>query len=1020
MGRRLALLIATYDYQDAGLRRLTAPAHDAEALAAVLQDPGIAGFDVTTLINEPHHRVGEAIGGLYRDRRHDDLTLLYFTGHGLKDDDGRLYLATANTRRDSLLFTSLPAEQIDQAMSGCVSRQKVLILDCCYSGAFPAGGLAKGDADVHTLERFRGRGRTVLTASDSTQYSFEGNQPHGEAPQSVFTRHLVAGLRDGSADLDGDGDITIDELYSYVYDRVVDETPRQRPKKQDNVEGRIVIARNVNWSLPAHVRHAIESPLAKDRLAALDGLAHLHRVGNEMVRTRVAGEVERLAEDDSRLVSAAAARLYDDLGQAPEQPAPPPPSEPVPAPAPPPTVPEPAPAPAPPPPSEPRPTPPPTVSEPPSPAPRPARDPGRRTRRRESSRARRGEVSRRARARLRGVFRLELARLPGLLAILAAALMGSGGSFLVAFNGWRPVDVLDVWIMALVALTAGVCTLHRRTRELIGPGVLIGAAVASVWWLTYFPGYVTTASEGQRLAYWLEFAGLAVLVIGALFAVSVLIRAKAVRCDPRLPANLVTWAAALAGAAGVAAAAWALSGPLQEAAQRRWDYNRPEDGYLAWAYMAATVLTASVPVWAALLRPRRFGHALLAGWACGSCALALATYASLREFERPVSDTLVHAGALLLLVTAAAVLARWGSTTGPPRPRRTVLVAWLALAPLLAAAGVVVVDQRVRTPVLKVTPYFAAVSPDGRRLYVNTTQEWSNAPRSLLDAVPAHVVVIDTATKKHIGEPIPVGKGIGEMAVGRDGSYVYAISERTNSVSVISTQEKATVGAPIAVGTHPTGLTVTSDGRRLVVFNSESDDLSLIDTSTNKVTGGRIPFGADVAVAAIAPDGRRLYLVTGKTRAFSTIDTSTGKAIGNPVTLGIDAEEMLISPDGRRLYLVVRQKNSQSSRVHVIDAATGKEAGAPISLDSDVHFGMGISPDGRRIYVSNAYAGTLSIVDTATNATVGTPIPLGGTPAGVAVSRDSRHVYVTLLEGRIAALKADNPYSVSTIDLKAS
>ncbi|MGW9024518.1 caspase, EACC1-associated type [Streptomyces sp. NPDC055722] len=309
MGRRLALLIATYDYEDTGLRRLTAPAHDAEALAAVLQDPDIAGFEVTTMINEPHYRVGEAIADLYRDRRRDDLTLLYFTGHGLKDDEGRLYLAMTNTQRGSLLFTSLPAEQIDQAMSTCMSRQKVLILDCCYSGAFPAGRIAKGDTDVHTLERFQGRGRTVLTASDATQYSFEGNQPHGEAGQSVFTRYLVAGLRDGSADLDGDGDITLDELYSYVHDRVVDEMPQQRPKKQDNVEGRIVIARNVNWSLPAYLRQALSSPIPNDRLSALDGLAHLHRIGNDLVRRHVTSELHRLVDDDSRVVSAAAAAL---------------------------------------------------------------------------------------------------------------------------------------------------------------------------------------------------------------------------------------------------------------------------------------------------------------------------------------------------------------------------------------------------------------------------------------------------------------------------------------------------------------------------------------------------------------------------------------------------------------------------------------------------------------------------------------------------------------------------------------
>ncbi|GLW34985.1 caspase family protein [Actinoplanes regularis] len=307
MGRRLALLIATYQYEDPEFRQLTAPAHDAEALAAVLRDPDIAGFEVTTLVNEPYHRVGEAIGALYRDRCHDDLTLLYFTGHGMKDDDGRLYLAMTNTRRDGLLFTGIAAEQIDQAMDGCVSRQKVLVLDCCYSGAFPADRIAKADTAVNTFKQFRSRGRTVLTASDATQYSFEGNQVRGQAVQSVFTRYLVAGLRDGSADLDGDGDITLDELYTYVHDRVVAEMPQQRPKKQSTVEGRAVIAKNVNWTLPVYLSHVLASPIANVRLSSLDGLDHLYRIGNDTVRARVTEEIRRLADDDSRAVTTAAA-----------------------------------------------------------------------------------------------------------------------------------------------------------------------------------------------------------------------------------------------------------------------------------------------------------------------------------------------------------------------------------------------------------------------------------------------------------------------------------------------------------------------------------------------------------------------------------------------------------------------------------------------------------------------------------------------------------------------------------------
>ncbi|SEU44839.1 WD domain-containing protein, G-beta repeat-containing protein [Nonomuraea wenchangensis] len=323
MGRRVALLVATYEYQDPGLRQLTAPAQDAEALADVLRDPAIAGFEVTTLVNEPHHRVGEAIGDFYRDRRRNDLTLLYFTGHGLDDDHGRLYLAMTNTRRDSLLFTGLAAELVNQAMDGCMSGQKVLVLDCCYAGAFPMGRLAKADSAMHTLERFQGRGITVLTASDAAQYSFEGDQALGRSATSVFTRHLVAGLRDGSADQNGDGDITLDELYGYVHDRVVREMPQQRSKMQTNIEGRTVIARNVNWRLPDHLRHSIDSPIAAIRLSALEGLAHLYRSGNDSVRSIVHEKISHLADDDSKSVSAAAAAYLESLhGEASVQPVP--------------------------------------------------------------------------------------------------------------------------------------------------------------------------------------------------------------------------------------------------------------------------------------------------------------------------------------------------------------------------------------------------------------------------------------------------------------------------------------------------------------------------------------------------------------------------------------------------------------------------------------------------------------------------------------------------------------------------
>ena len=318
--RRRALVVATYEYADGGLRRLAAPEHDADSFADVLKDEAIAGFDVTMLVNQPHYVVGEAIADFYGAAGREDLTLLYFTGHGVKDDEGRLYLAMANTRREALMFTAISGAQLNDAMDASRSRRKVLILDCCYSGAFPAGRTAKADEGVQTLERFQGKGRAVLTASDATQYAFEGDDLRGSGTSSVFTRYLVDAISSGAADLDEDGDIALDELYSYVYDRVVAEVPQQRPKKQEDVDGRILIARNVHWKLPAHLQHAIESPIAAQRLSAVQELGYLRRAGNEVVRTAVDGCLATLASDDSRSVSSAATAMIDGLG-APAGPA---------------------------------------------------------------------------------------------------------------------------------------------------------------------------------------------------------------------------------------------------------------------------------------------------------------------------------------------------------------------------------------------------------------------------------------------------------------------------------------------------------------------------------------------------------------------------------------------------------------------------------------------------------------------------------------------------------------------------
>jgi len=244
-GRRLALIVASSQFSDKTLQQLVAPGQDAADLARVLADATIGGFAVKKLINRPSHEVRREIAVFFANRKRNDLLLLYFSGHGVKDDDGRLYLATTDTERGLLRATAVPTPFVNETMTASRSRRQVLILDCCHSGAFARGMVAKGGESVDIRDRFEGRGRVVLTASNATQYAFQGDEIIGEGSRSVFTHHLVRGLETGEADLGGDGWVSLDELYDYVYERVTDEMPQQTPGKWTfDLQGDIVIARS--------------------------------------------------------------------------------------------------------------------------------------------------------------------------------------------------------------------------------------------------------------------------------------------------------------------------------------------------------------------------------------------------------------------------------------------------------------------------------------------------------------------------------------------------------------------------------------------------------------------------------------------------------------------------------------------------------------------------------------------------------------------------------------------------------
>src|SRR3954453_12784939 len=249
-GSRKALIVANGVYDNEGLQQLRSPAADAAALADVLGDPAIGRFDVVVVQDEPAHEVQAHIEDLFSDSRPDDLVLLHLSCHGLKSDSGELFFAMRNTRPDRLGSSAVPADFVQRCIRASRARSVVLLLDCCYGGAYGRGVAVRGGGEAKVLDNFpqqrlgSGRGRAVITASSAIEYAFEGGELADASTKqpSVFTSALVRGLRTGEADQDEDGEVSLSELKHYVFDRVREQNRNRTPSRDIEMQGELYLA----------------------------------------------------------------------------------------------------------------------------------------------------------------------------------------------------------------------------------------------------------------------------------------------------------------------------------------------------------------------------------------------------------------------------------------------------------------------------------------------------------------------------------------------------------------------------------------------------------------------------------------------------------------------------------------------------------------------------------------------------------------------------------------------------------
>ncbi len=145
-----------------------------------------------------------------------DTAVLYFSGHGFVDDDGKLYLASLNCDARNPVPGGVPVAWLREQLSRCPARCKVLLLDACHAGT--SKSVEGGRATAKAIEEEMKELSDVVTLA-----SCEGEQEsilwNGKR-HSLFTYWLAEATK-GHADTDADGRVTMDELAEYVQRNVV-------------------------------------------------------------------------------------------------------------------------------------------------------------------------------------------------------------------------------------------------------------------------------------------------------------------------------------------------------------------------------------------------------------------------------------------------------------------------------------------------------------------------------------------------------------------------------------------------------------------------------------------------------------------------------------------------------------------------------------------------------------------------------------------------------------------------------
>lgn len=266
--RSLAVVIGINQYEN-GIPALKTAVNDATELANILKtkyqyqvlsllDTDATKAQLNHLFTALENQTFPLADGSTIQIQPDDSILFYFAGHGIAPDEldnsdrlaGYLVPQDAHLDRDSSL---LPMQRLHDALLKLPCRHLLVILDCCFAGAFRWAGhreaVRRHKMYRERYERFiSGCAQQVITSAAcderaaDTLYRFGHRSEHSE--HSPFAELLFKALM-GEADLCKDGVMTATEIYVYIRGQLCQLTAKQTPcfsQLKDHDKGEYIFA----------------------------------------------------------------------------------------------------------------------------------------------------------------------------------------------------------------------------------------------------------------------------------------------------------------------------------------------------------------------------------------------------------------------------------------------------------------------------------------------------------------------------------------------------------------------------------------------------------------------------------------------------------------------------------------------------------------------------------------------------------------------------------------------------------